>query len=187
MLVALITTPDCTGAYGAVNVLYDAYEFSVDTSGSYTVSVLSGTGDTAFYLYDSTFHPGAAADNCIAASNAGNPQTVTEALTAGTRYIVAVIDDTFGQAGDTYTLTIDGPGEVSIGTPDCPYPLPAGSTIYNVPAGAPAFFAADLGSQTNFDLPAGTWYISAFTGDFAKVWIACQASPVYIPSNAVAQ
>jgi len=32
-----------------------------------------------------------------------------------------------------------------------------------------------------------TWYISEFSGDFAKVWVACQASPVWVPSNAVAR
>ncbi len=69
----------------------------------------------------------------------------------------------------------------------CPYPLPSGSVVYGIPAGAPAFFAADLSAGTGFAINAGTWYISEFSGDFAKVWVACQASPVWVPSNAVAR
>lgn len=69
----------------------------------------------------------------------------------------------------------------------CPFPLPAGSIVYSIPQGAPTFYAADLATQNNFNLNAGTWYISEFSGDFAKVWIACQARPVWVPSNAVAQ
>lgn len=69
----------------------------------------------------------------------------------------------------------------------CTYPLPADAVVYEVPAGAPAFYAADFDTKVNFDLPAGTWKISEFEGDFAKVWIACEASPVWIPRNAVGQ
>lgn len=67
----------------------------------------------------------------------------------------------------------------------CSYPLPADAVVYDVPAGAPTFFDANLDTKLNFDLPAGTWKISEFEGDFAKVWIACEANPVWIPSNAV--
>ena len=63
----------------------------------------------------------------------------------------------------------------------CPYPLPSGSVVYNVPAGALAFFEDNLNTYTGFNLPPGTWYISEFGESFAKVWIACQAQPVYIP------
>ena len=68
---------------------------------------------------------------------------------------------------------------------NCPYPLPTDSVVYDVPLGAPAFFAPDLQSSASFDLPAGTWKISEFDGDFAKVWIACGATPIWIPKNAV--
>ena len=54
-----------------------------------------------------------------------------------------------------------------------------------MPLGAPTFFNPDLQSAANFNLPAGTWKISEFKDDFAKVWIACQATPVWIPRNAV--
>jgi hypothetical protein len=81
------------------------------------------------------------------------------------------------------------PGEP--GTPpvalvvSCTNPLPSDSVVYDVPFGAPAYFNPDLQSSTNFSLPAGTWKISEFKDDFAKVWIACEANPIWIPSGAV--
>jgi hypothetical protein len=182
--VAIISTPNCTGAYVAFAALYAAYPFTVDVDGLYTVTE-PGT-ESAIYISSGSFDPAFPAANCIAASNT-NPLNFSVALTAGTTYVVAVIEDTFAQDGMSYNITISGPGNVTFGSADCPYPLPTGSTIYNVPAGAPAFYEPDLGAQTNFNLPAGTWYISEFTGDFAKVWISCEGSPVYIPANAVAR
>ncbi len=67
------------------------------------------------------------------------------------------------------------------GAAQCRYPLPASAVVYNVPAGALAFFAPNADSYTGFNLPPGTWYISEFGESYAKVWIACDADPVYIP------
>jgi hypothetical protein len=67
----------------------------------------------------------------------------------------------------------------------CVNPLPDGSVVYDVPLGAPAYFNPDLQSAANFNLPAGTWKISEFKDGFAKVWIACQATPIWIPKSAV--
>jgi hypothetical protein len=67
----------------------------------------------------------------------------------------------------------------------CKNQLPIDSVVYNVPAGAPAYFNPDLQSGANFNLPAGTWKISEFRNDFAKVWIACGATPIWIPRSAV--
>ncbi len=77
-------------------------------------------------------------------------------------------------AGFTFSAT-------ALGGAACTYPLPAGSVVYPVPAGALAFYAADASTYTGFNLTPGTWYISQFSGDFAKVWVACEASPVWIP------
>jgi hypothetical protein len=67
----------------------------------------------------------------------------------------------------------------------CIYPLPEGSAVYNVPAGALAFFDDNPDTYAGFNLPPGTWYISEFGEDFAKVWIACGAQPIYIPVDNV--
>ncbi len=181
---AMISTPNCTGAYAAFAILYHADAFTVDADGVYTVT--EPGVESAVYVYAGGFDPANPATNCIAASNT-NPISLPVSLTAATNYTVVVIEDTFAQAGLTYDLTISGPGNVNPGSiGSCTYPLPDGSVVYSVPAGAPTFYAADLNTKTNFDLPAGTWWISEFTGDFAKVWIACQGQPVYIPANAVA-
>jgi hypothetical protein len=69
---------------------------------------------------------------------------------------------------------------VAGGTP-CLYPLPVGSFVYSIPDGALAYYDDDPTTYTGFNLPPGTWYISEFGEQFAKVWIACQAQPIYIP------
>jgi hypothetical protein len=186
MPVVFISAPNCTGQ-GASLVLYEALPFTVDVAGDYSFSLLSDGGFASLYLMDSGFNPPAAFPNCLAGDNSGNPVTFTETLAAGVTYYAVPFDDTFDQLGGNYTLTVTGPGTASLGSANCPYPLPAGSVVYNIPAGAPTFYDPDLGAQTNFDLPAGTWYISEFTGDFALVWISCEGSPVYVPANAVAR
>lgn len=186
MDVVFITTPDCTGQ-GASDVLYHRYSFTVDVSGTYDFSLTSDSGFASLSLFAGSFDPANGFATCIAADNSGNPVEFSEALTAGTQYFFVPFDDTFAQVGGGYSATISGPGNIFVAGmgADCPYPLPVGSVVYNIPAGAPAFFAADLGSGTGFNIPAGTWYVSEFSGDFAKVWIACQASPVWVPANAV--
>lgn len=183
-IVAQITTPNCTGATVAFAVLYAVYPFTVDVTGAYSFTEPGTT--TAMYVYAGGFDPAQPANNCIAATNS-NPLNIVVNLTAGTQYYVAVIDDTFEQLGISYSINISGPGNIIQSAGACPYPLPVGSVVYSIPAGAPAFFAPDLGSQTGFAIPAGTWYVSEFSGDFAKVWIACQANPVWVPANAVAR
>ncbi|MBN8639347.1 MAG: hypothetical protein J0M07_28775 [Anaerolineae bacterium] len=68
----------------------------------------------------------------------------------------------------------------------CADPLPTNAVIHSLPQGAPAFYAADLATATNFSIPAGTWYVTQTSGDFTQLWIACQANRVWVPSNAVA-
>ncbi len=89
-------------------------------------------------------------------------------------------------AGYTFGAVVLGAGGDPVSAA-CPIPLPSGAVQYQVPAGAPAFFAPNLQSQTTFSLPAGSWWVTQFEGDFAQVWIACQASMIWVPSNAVAQ
>ncbi|MDZ4770226.1 MAG: hypothetical protein SGJ24_13940 [Chloroflexota bacterium] len=192
MPVVFISTPACIGQ-GVTPVSYDAFNFTVDASGSYTFS-LTSSGTVAdfasFYVYQGSFNPAAGMTNCILGVNSGTPKTGSIGLTAGTQYILVVIDDTFNQAGGSYSVGASGPGNIFGGgavVTQCPFPRPSGSVIYSVPAGAPTFFEADLSKQNNFNLPAGTWYISEFSGDFAKVWLACEAAPFFIPTNAIAR
>lgn len=186
MSVIFISSPNCTGQ-GVSLVAYHVYPFTVDASGMYNFSATSTGGFASLYLFEGSFNSAAALPTCIAADNSGNPVTFSANLTAGTQYFAVPIDDTFAQAGGDYTLSIDGPGNILLAGAACAYPLPAGTVVYDVPAGAPAFFEPRLDTQVNFNLPAGTWKILEFSGDFAKVWIACQAQPIWIPRNAVGE
>ncbi len=186
MPVVFISSPNCLGL-GFVNIHYETYTVFVDTAGVYSFD-LTSTGEFAsIYLYEGSFDPANGTVNCVAADNS-SPINVTYPLTVGTPYIVVVFDDTFEQTGGDYSLTISGPGNISFSRfSGCTYPLPANAVVYDIPLGAPAFFEADLSTQVNFNLPAGTWHIIEFRGDFAKVWIACQAQPIWVPANAVGE
>ncbi|MBK9748391.1 MAG: hypothetical protein IPO91_16680 [Chloroflexi bacterium] len=181
-IVAGITAPNCNGSSVVFDVLYQAYQFQVDVPGSYTITE-PGT-ESAIYVYSGTFDPANPLANCYAASNI-NPISLSVSLTAGTVYTLVVIEDSFAQDGMAYNLTISGPGNVSLPVNDCPDPLPGGSTVRSVPLGAPAYYAPDLGTRVNFDLPAGTWWVTQTSGDFTQVWIGCQANRIWIPTTAV--
>lgn len=81
---------------------------------------------------------------------------------------------------------VEVPGEVPVPVVvTCSNQLPADAVVYNVPNGATAYFNPDLQSGANFTLPAGSWKISEVSGDFAKVWIACEAESIWIPTSAI--
>ena len=115
MPVVTINSPNCV-SQGSTQVAYDVYQFTVDTSGSYTFSI-SGTNPlpalVSLYLFEGSFNPAAALPTCIAGDNSV-PVTFTEALTAGTTYFAVPFDDTFLQFGSPYTLTIEGPGNILV-------------------------------------------------------------------------
>lgn len=121
MLVAIISTPNCTGGYGVVNVRYRTYPLSVGTSGGYTITSSTATNGEALYVHQPALNPAAAADNCIAASNT-NPINFVVNLNAGTSYTVTVIDDTFAQNVGPFVLSVNGPGSVTLGAPTVPVP-----------------------------------------------------------------
>lgn len=69
---------------------------------------------------------------------------------------------------------------------DCPNPVPADFVVRSIPAGALAYFEPSEGAYTGFDLPAGqTWYTGVAEGGFVEVWIACQATNVFVPAGNV--
>lgn len=117
MPVVFITTPLCTGQ-GATPVHYATVPFQVDTSGVYNFSQLSPNGFASLYLYQNSFNPASGTTNCVAADNSGNPVEFSFGLTAGTPYIAVPFDDTFDQLGGTFSLTIDGPGNITAAVPE---------------------------------------------------------------------
>jgi hypothetical protein len=195
MAVVSISTPNCT-SQSSTQVHYDALPFTVSATGAYSFSAAStgGAGTLAsIYIMNSGFNPAAALGNCIAASNNGNaagsiPTTLNNVnLTAGTQYYVVIFDDTFAQTTPGYNFSANGVGDIVFsGAPgSCIDPLPVGAPIRNVPLGAPAYYEPDLGTLLSFSLPAGNWYVTDTSGDFAQVWIDCNANRIWIPLTAL--
>ncbi|MCK6579566.1 MAG: hypothetical protein L6Q98_15845 [Anaerolineae bacterium] len=67
----------------------------------------------------------------------------------------------------------------------CPNPLPSGFSVRNIPAGALAYYQPDANTYAGFNLPPGTWYAGAAEDGFVEVWIACQATNVFVPAENV--
>jgi hypothetical protein len=177
-------TIGCTSQTGASSHYYITTTFTPDLSGFYAYVDgynFMGTMDSYLGIFNGPFDPANPLVNCIA--NFDDDGLIW--LDAGVTYTLVLSTYADGSTGNV-TILLIGPGS-GITAANCPRPLPAGSVVYPVPAGAPTFWAPDLATQTDLILPAGTWWISEFEGDFAKVWIACQAEPVWIPSNAVAR
>ena len=85
-------------------------------------------------------------------------------------------------SGATFGATV-----ISAGSGGCLNPRPDDAVVYSVPNGAPIYYAASKDTLTNITLPPGTWYITEFGKDYAKVWIACSSPQVYIPIGAVSR
>ena len=68
----------------------------------------------------------------------------------------------------------------------CPVQIPAGSVQGRIPATVNALFEPRSDAGSNVVLPAGSsWWIIDVQGSFYKLWIACQASPVWVAAEAV--
>lgn len=110
--VPLITTPNCTGGTTVFAALAAVQPLAVGASGTYHVDE-PGT-ESAVYILQGSFDPANVVGTCYAASNT-NPISFDVTLSAGVQYFAVVIEDTFAQDGMDYTLTVSGPGAVSLG------------------------------------------------------------------------
>ena len=113
MPVVIIAPPLCS-SQGVTPVTYRVYPVSVTQTGIYTIDSTSVVGDTAIYLYEGAFDPANGMTNCVQADNAA-PNQIVFTLNAGTSYNVVIIDDTFAQTVDVFTLVISGPGGILVG------------------------------------------------------------------------
>lgn len=103
---------DCTGLSGVGTAVgYQAQAFTVDISGSYTLTMTVFADDGFFLLYSPSFNPAAGTTNCIAGSDdaVGDDPQITTNLTAGTSYVLVSTTFANGVTG-TFTNTITGPG-----------------------------------------------------------------------------
>lgn len=139
------------------------------------------TFDIEVAVFDGPFDPNNPLNNCITSMD----DIATVDLEAGKQYILAVTSYDVPTTGD-YEFSLTGPGDVvEVASDTCRYPLPDGSVVRSLPAGAPAFWSPSLEHGTGFNIPAGTWWTTGTEGDFTHLWIACQAETVWVPSNAV--
>jgi hypothetical protein len=111
-------------------VAYDAFQFTVNASGSYTfrLSTNDGDHDPFLVLYHDSFNPTSPLSNVIIAdNNSGGAGTAlfTVNLTAGQTYI-AILTSNSGIEFGPYRLTIEGPGTV---TPQNPSAVPEPATM----------------------------------------------------------
>ena len=108
-----------------VDVHYDTFSFATSTSGTYTF-LTTGTFDTFSILYGTSFSPGSALTNALAANDDLSdvftfPATTSGlafGLTAGTTYTLVTTGFAPTDFG-AYSVTIGGPGPIS------PVPEPA--------------------------------------------------------------
>jgi hypothetical protein len=169
--------------------VYQTYTISVTETGTYSYIDLGHqdadvtTIDIEVAFYDGTFNPNSPLNNCIASLD----DLADLDLVAGKTYLLSVTSYDVPTTGD-YSFSLTGPGDVLFSTGDdeaCDYPLPANSIVYSIPSGAPAYYEADAASRVDFDLPAGTWWVTQTVGEFSQVWIACPAQPVWVPTSSI--
>lgn len=127
-----ISTPNCTGLT-VFTIHYEIIPMVATATGAYTITE-PGT-NSAIVVTEGPADPAALNTNCIAASNS-NPISLGVNLTAGTRYDIVVLDDTFTQAGLDYTVGVEGESTVALGTADlgislaaAPGPHPPGGAV----------------------------------------------------------
>jgi hypothetical protein len=175
--------------------------YSLDAANC-TVDITAQVEDAGFYAInmwdDGNFRAGAGADVGAGATFTVR-FTIGGVILQGAAGIGVYLEDAVGLAvlstfdsnssaqlwDDTVGLDCQARGftfsATAYGLNGCSHPLPPGSVVYSVPDGALAFYAPDPNTYTGFNLPSGTWYISEFGEAYAKVWIACEADPIYIP------
>lgn len=165
---------------------YHLMNVMVTETGTYSYKDNQVTIDIEVAVFDGPFDPNNPLNNCISSMD----DIGAVALEAGKQYILAVTSYDIPTTGD-YEFSLTGPGIVYEGTLNsivvdpCLHPLPDGSVVRSLPAGAPAFWSPSLEHATGFNIPAGTWWTTGTEGDFTHLWIACQAETVWVPTNAV--
>jgi hypothetical protein len=106
------TPPTGLSAAGTA-VAYNAFSFTVSTSGSYSF-LNSSVYDNFLSLYQGVFNPASPLTNILVAADdtVGSNAGFSRALIAGQRYVSVMTSFSNSDAG-AFTLTIDGPGNVT--------------------------------------------------------------------------
>ncbi|MFN8528362.1 MAG: hypothetical protein U0670_07110 [Anaerolineae bacterium] len=188
--------PDCSGPIdnSFTGLYFQLRTFQVTVDGTYDYYDIGYLDDSDSYStidMEVSFYTGSAA-NFDPSDPLGNScffnadDTGSADLVAGVTYTMMITTNSDNPDTGYFIFSLTGPGDVVFVGGDCPYILPTTAVQHQIPAGAPAFYAADASAATGFNIPAGTWWTYGSSGDFTHVWVACQATPVWVPSNAVA-
>jgi hypothetical protein len=110
MLVALFSSPVCTGGFGATDVHYEVIEFLDAVGGTYTFEedAANTTVPIAMYIMEGSFDPLDPVPTCVAATNS-NPLSISYDFVDGTDYYAVIIDDTFDQEGGDWAMQVTSP------------------------------------------------------------------------------
>jgi hypothetical protein len=176
MPVVFISPPNCTGQ-GVAPVQYEATRFTVDTDGTYTLSLTSAGNFASLYLYAGSFDPTNGTANCVAGDNSA-PKGITFGLTAGTAYFVVAFDDTFAQTGGAYSVAISGPGAISLGEAGCDVlmPIPPTAVGATFVANAETYWTPGQPTQPLVILEAGKSVRATgldATGEYYQIIFEC--------------
>jgi len=118
-VVSIDGSADTCGSQGTTDVHYEVIPWTAPVKGKVDFRLTSTpTNMASFYVYDGPFDPLNGAENCLAgdnsADNPGNEKIVTLNVEDEKTYRLVVFDDTFGQAGGSYTFSIEIPGGKAI-------------------------------------------------------------------------
>lgn len=120
-----LTTTSLSGVGTAV--AYDVIAFTVGTSGSYGFALDSASFDTFLALYSGSFNPANGLTNVLAVdddSGPGSNSLLSFNLSTGVNYF-AVATGFGNQDFGSYLLTINGPGDITLGGGGGVVPEPA--------------------------------------------------------------
>ncbi|GAB4572615.1 MAG: hypothetical protein Kow0077_12520 [Anaerolineae bacterium] len=103
--------PCTSGLKPDTNYTYDTIPFSVDASGTYTMSVTAAAFDSFLVLYRAPFNPASPLTNCLLLNDDTNGllAEISGTLTGGTDYVLVVTSFVPGASG-SYTVEFSGPG-----------------------------------------------------------------------------
>lgn len=182
------------------NVLSRTRFIDISVGAATATSTATATA-TATGTVDATATPTATATETLTAATATSTATATGTLVAATATATATATGTLIAATATSTATATGTLIAATATatatgtqtvtplpppPNCPNPLPIASVQGRILATIPAYYLPDITATTNVVIEVGTsWWIMDSEPGFYQLWIACEATPVWVEAQFV--
>ncbi len=130
----------------------------------------------------------ATATGTLVPATATSTATATGTLVAATATSTATATGTLAGASATPTATATGTLTVTPlpPPPNCPNPLPIASVQGRILATVPAYYLPDTTATTSVVIEVGTsWWVMDSDPGFYRLWIACEATPVWVEAQFV--